>query len=259
VRLHETGTWNVRGTLHIPSDLVVGHVTASSKASRGEDLEIEQPVPGRHCASCHFPPPLAGVLGPTLRRDQVVEVCPSRQKRLLAPVWMMEPLHGEPCPLAGMMGLLQARTGHRPLGGCKDRRPGGFLVLQPASPPLAIGGSSRMRDMVRKAPPLLAARKPAPASSLSCLGQQGVQRRAQRLADRGRDGGEFRRELVARVAEAGAQARLGQQRPQTLGRAVAAIGEAPFHPVGGLQRERRALKLLLGLGTGSRTRILGVT
>ncbi len=51
----------------------VGH--CSSKASRREDLEIEQPVACWDCASFHFHPTLATILGAPLIRYQVVEVC----------------------------------------------------------------------------------------------------------------------------------------------------------------------------------------
>src|SRR6266700_4683659 len=60
----------------------VGH--CSSKASRREDLEIEQPVACWDCASFHFHPTLARMLGATLIRDQVVEVRYPGEKRLLA-------------------------------------------------------------------------------------------------------------------------------------------------------------------------------
>jgi hypothetical protein len=63
-------------TLHIPHSTQfsggVGH--CSSKASRREDLEIEQPVACWDCSSFHFHPTLASMLGATLIRYQVVEV-----------------------------------------------------------------------------------------------------------------------------------------------------------------------------------------
>src|SRR5215471_13442212 len=43
----------------------------ASKASRGEDLQIEHPVACRDFASFDFHPTLASVLGPTLIGDQV--------------------------------------------------------------------------------------------------------------------------------------------------------------------------------------------
>ena len=63
----------------------------SSKASRREDLEIEQPVACWDFASFDFHATLAGMLGPTLIRNQVIQVREPREKRRLAPVGMMEP------------------------------------------------------------------------------------------------------------------------------------------------------------------------
>ena len=60
---------------------------------------------------------------------------------------------------------------------------------------------------------------------------QGVELRAPRLAHRRCDGHQFLRELEERVAQAGAHAYAREQRPQTLGCAVEAIGEGPFDPV----------------------------
>ena len=61
----------------------------SSKASRREDLEVEEPVACGHCSSFHFHAALAGMLGPTLIGNQVVEVCQPRDKRLLAATWVV--------------------------------------------------------------------------------------------------------------------------------------------------------------------------
>src|SRR4029434_7459019 len=82
----------------------VGH--CSSKASRREDLEIEQPVACWDGASFHFHPTLASMLGATLIRYQVVEVREPGEKRLLAAAGMMESLHREQLPLDGVMGLI---------------------------------------------------------------------------------------------------------------------------------------------------------
>ena len=61
----------------------------SAKASRREDLEVEEPVACGNYASFRFHATMAGMLGPTLIGDQVVEVCQPREKRLLAPFGMM--------------------------------------------------------------------------------------------------------------------------------------------------------------------------
>ena len=55
------------------------------------------------------------------------------------------------------------------------------------------------------------------------------------------------------MAEAVAQAHSRKERPQTLGRAVEAIGEHPFHAVRRLLLGCRALKLAIGLGKGHGT------
>ena len=46
------------------------------------------------------------MLGPTLIRHQVVEVCQPCEKRLLTATWVMEPFHREEFPLDGVMGLI---------------------------------------------------------------------------------------------------------------------------------------------------------
>ena len=50
----------------------VGH--CSSKASRGEDLQVEEPVTCRDFSSFHFHPTLPGMLGATLVGHQVVQM-----------------------------------------------------------------------------------------------------------------------------------------------------------------------------------------
>jgi hypothetical protein len=67
----------------------------SANASRGEDLQIKEPVCCGDSSAFHFHTTLAGVLGSTLIRDEVVQVCESPEKRLLAPAWVMEPFHCE--------------------------------------------------------------------------------------------------------------------------------------------------------------------
>src|SRR5262245_12686992 len=48
-----------------------GTCHCSSKASRGKDLEVEEPVARGDCASFHFHATLAGLQGATLIRDEV--------------------------------------------------------------------------------------------------------------------------------------------------------------------------------------------
>ena len=62
----------------------------SSKASGGEELEIEQPVSCWDCSSLNFHAALPSMLGTSLVGDQVVEMCEPSQKRLLVTFAMME-------------------------------------------------------------------------------------------------------------------------------------------------------------------------
>ena len=82
--------------------------------------------------------------------------------------------------------------------------------------------------------------------------------RAQGLADRRRDGREFARQLVERVAETVAEACTREQRPHTAGRAVKAIGQDASDSIRRLVLERCTLKLPIGLHKGGRTGGLGV-
>jgi hypothetical protein len=75
------------------TELRGGGCTRSAKAARGEDLQIEHPVSCGDSPAFHFHATLTGVLGSALIRDEVVQVCEPRQKRLLAPLRMMEPFH----------------------------------------------------------------------------------------------------------------------------------------------------------------------
>jgi hypothetical protein len=83
----------------------------SSKASRGEDLQVEHPVWCGYSPTFHFHATLAGLPGPTLIRHQIIQVREPRQKCLLAPVWMMEPFHREQFTRDGVVGLIQQGAG----------------------------------------------------------------------------------------------------------------------------------------------------
>src|SRR5262245_27781199 len=122
----------------------------SSKASGGEDLQIEEPVACRDCSSFHFHSTLARVLRPALIGDEVVQVGESREKRLLAPFGVMEAFHREQLPLDGIMGLIQQGTGHGHLRVCQHRIPPSFLLLEPASHTRAIGRPHGGGDAVDK-------------------------------------------------------------------------------------------------------------
>src|SRR5712691_12761300 len=88
----------------------------SAKPSRGEDLDIEEPVVCWYSPAFHLHPTLPGMLGAPLIRHQVVQVSQAGEKRLLAATGMMEPLHREQLPLDSVMRLIQQRAGHRHLG-----------------------------------------------------------------------------------------------------------------------------------------------
>ena len=53
------------------------------------------------------------MLGATLIRHKVVQVRQPREKRLLAPLGMMEALHHEELPVDGVMRLIEQGAGHR--------------------------------------------------------------------------------------------------------------------------------------------------
>ena len=56
---------------------------------RGEDLEVEEPVSCWDFASFDFHPTLTGVLGASLVRHEVIEMCQPSQEGLLAPLGMI--------------------------------------------------------------------------------------------------------------------------------------------------------------------------
>jgi len=124
----------------------------SSKASGGEDLEVERPVSCRYASAFHFHATLTGVLGPTLIRDEVIQVREPREKRLLAPAWVVQPLHRKQFPLDGIMGLIQqgASDGHLRVG--EDRIPAHLFVLEPAPDAHAVGRPSRGGAVVGTVP-----------------------------------------------------------------------------------------------------------
>lgn len=72
------------------------------------------------------------------------------QKRLLAPLGMMEPFHGKELPFDRIMRLIQQSAGDGHLRVCKHRIPTGFLLLEPAPDALGIGHPCRVGDVVGK-------------------------------------------------------------------------------------------------------------
>jgi hypothetical protein len=71
---------------HIPPNYVVERVRCSSKAARGEDVQVEHPVSCWDYASLYFHATPPSMLGSTLVWDQVVQVSQAGEKRLLAPI-----------------------------------------------------------------------------------------------------------------------------------------------------------------------------
>jgi hypothetical protein len=124
----------------------------SSKASGGEDWEVEQPVSCRYASAFHFHATLTRVLGPTLIRHEVVQVREPREKRLLAPAWVVKPFQRKQFPLEGMRGLSQQGAGDGHLRGGEDGIPARLFVLEPAPYAHAVGRPSRGGDVVGKVP-----------------------------------------------------------------------------------------------------------
>ena len=168
------GHWNIPHSIEFSGG--VGH--CSSKASRREDLEIEQPVACWDCSSFHFHATLASMLGATLIRYQVVEVRQPREKRLLASFGMVEAFHREQFPLDGIMRLIQQGAGCRHLRVGEHRIPACFLLLKPAPDALAVGRSRRGGNMGDKVAEPLTQRKHPQALALACSVEQGVELRA---------------------------------------------------------------------------------
>jgi len=163
----------------------------SSKASGREDLEIEEPVCGGDSSALHFHATLPGMLGAPLIRDEVVQVRESRDKRLLAPVGMMEALHREQLPLDRVMGLIQESAGHGHLRVGAHGIPPRLLVLKPGPDALPVGHPCAVSHMVGNVAEPLPQRKHPQSLPLARPVQQRVELRTQRLADRRRDRRQF--------------------------------------------------------------------
>jgi hypothetical protein len=98
---------------------------------------------------------------------EVVQMGEPSQKRLLAPIGMMEALHHEQFPVDGVMSLIQQGARHRHPWVCEHRIPARLLLLAPLPHALTIGRSYDGGHMVRKAAQLLAQRKHPQALPLS--------------------------------------------------------------------------------------------
>jgi hypothetical protein len=107
---------------------VVECVICSSKATRGEDLQVEYPICAGSTSALDFHPTWTSVLGSTVIRDQVRQGRQSGQQCLLPPFGRMEALHHAQLPLDGVVGLIQERAGH-----------GYTRIVKPRIPPRLLG------------------------------------------------------------------------------------------------------------------------
>ena len=115
----------------IPPNLVVGRVRRIPIAPRGQDLQVEHPVRGRHASAFHFHPTQARVLRSPLGRNQVVQVRQPREKRRLAPTRVMKAFHVEELAVDRVMRLIQCRAHRRHLRVFEHRIPARFLLFEP--------------------------------------------------------------------------------------------------------------------------------
>src|SRR5919202_5091656 len=120
----------------------------SSKASGGEDLQVEHPVRCRDATAFHFHPTLARIEGPALIWDQVVQMRQAGEKRRLTPSGMMETLHGEELAVDGVMRLIQHGAHRRHLRGWEYRIPAGAFGLEPVANARALRFSHRRSDAI---------------------------------------------------------------------------------------------------------------
>ena len=150
----------------------------SSKASRREDLEVEEPGACWYASAFHFDPTLPGMLGSTLIGHQVIQVGEAREKGLLTAVWVMEALHHEQFPVDGVMRLSQQGAGDGHLRVGEHRIPARLLGLKPASHARAIGHPSRGGDVINKVAQPLTERKYPQALALARSVEQGMALRA---------------------------------------------------------------------------------
>lgn len=188
---------------------------------------MEAPVSCGHVAALHFHATSAGRPGASRVGPEGGPARPAWQNHLWAPGWRMAAFQHPPVPLDGMMGLIPERRGHRPTRGFAPRRPARFLVVAPWPHAVAVGRPRRAHEGVRHAAPLLAEGTPPQACVLSTPMPQGIERRAARRADRGREGRECPGELVDRVEQAGAEARPQTPCPDAWDGAVEGLGQAP--------------------------------
>ena len=220
----------------------------SSKASRRENLEIEQPVACRDGASFDFHPTLPGMLGATLVGHQSVQMGQPTQKRLVAPCGVMAALHRAELPLAGVRGLSQEGAGHGPLRVGEDHIPARLLLVAPAPAARAVGCPGAVGHAVGTVAEPLPQRTHPPALALAGPIPQGVALGASGLPHRGRDGHQCAGQLVERVAETVPHACRRAQGPHPPRRAVKALGQAAAAAIPRLWLERGLWKRAVRLG-----------
>ncbi len=144
--------------------------------------------------------------GAMLVRNQVLQVCQSREKRLLTPPWMVESLHHKEFPVDGVVGLIQQRAAGWHLWVGEYRIPSRLLGLEPVTHPLTVPCSYGRRDVIGKVAQSLAQCHHPQACALATPMQQGVELRTQALAHWCLQANQLVGELVERVAQAVAQA-----------------------------------------------------
>src|SRR5712691_6837168 len=166
---------------------------------------------------------------------------------------MVETLHGKELPVHSVVGLIQEGTAGRHPGVYEHRIPADLFALEPIAYTFAVAGSNGGRDVVGKVAEPLAQRYNPQACALAAPVQEGVELRAQTLADWSRHAHQFAWEFVEGMAQAVAQARPRKQGPHTLGRAVKAIGEGTPHAVRRLNLKGRSLKVTIGRGKSGGT------
>ena len=137
-------------TLGLPhsTEFSGGVYSCSPKASGGEDLQVEHPVCGGQSPAFHCHPALARVQGPTLVRDEVVQVCQAGEKHRLTPAGMVEALHGEKLAVDGVVRLIQHGAHRWHLGVGEHRIPARFLCLEPVAHTLAVLCANGRGDVV---------------------------------------------------------------------------------------------------------------
>jgi hypothetical protein len=151
------------------------------------------------------------------------------------------------------MGLIQKRAGRWHLRVFEDRIPARFLVLEPSPDALPVGLPCDVGDVVYKVTEPLSQGHHTQTLALSYPVEQGVELRTERLTHWRRNRRQFLWDLEKGVTQTEADTHSRKQGPQTLRRAVEAVGEDPFDAVRWLVLQGGALKLAIGLRKGNCT------